>query len=245
MERPPAEACSSPLLPLRWQDPEAVEALQAALRRPEPQAAPRLLLLDRGVVGGHPPPDALRPLLSSREHQRLAAFRRPEDQHRFLLGRGCLRLILGRLLARDPARLPLIVGSHGKPALADAGGPCFNLSHGGDLILLAFHPLRPVGVDVEGLRPSLDWRPIARRVLTPQECEALERRCGTDPSGGSRAFLLAWCALEARLKARGDGFAGLERLQRQDQGAAEPAEVVWQVRLPGAHVGAVALAPPA
>jgi hypothetical protein len=32
-----------------------------------------------------------------------------------------------------------------------------------------------VGVDVERARAGLDWRPIARRVLPADECDALER----------------------------------------------------------------------
>lgn len=229
-------------MPLSWQEPGALQALLDRLRGPEP-LEPLLLLLDRGAVGGHPPPADLRALLPWQDQQRLEAFRRPEDQQRFLLGRGCLRLILGRLLGRDPARLPLVCGPHGKPALAEAEGPCFNLSHAGDLVLLAFHPRRPVGVDVERLRPTLDWRPIARRVLTQAECETLEGQAGDDPSAADRAFLQAWCRLEARLKALGVGLGGLSQLEGE---TVDPApEDVWDVIVPVGYRAAVALMPPA
>jgi 4'-phosphopantetheinyl transferase len=109
--------------------------------------------------------DALADSLSAAERQRLDALRQPADRERFLLGRGALRRLLGAWLALPPAAVPIEVGPHGKPGCP--GGPEFNLSHSGDLILLALHPSRPVGVDVEQARPDLDWRPIARRVLPP------------------------------------------------------------------------------
>lgn len=227
---------AAPLIPLPWQGPEPPLALLAC--DGSERAAPQLLLLDRTAPGRHPALAALDPLLSDPERQRMAAFRLPEDRERFLLGRGCLRLLLGRLLACDPAALPLLAGPHGKPALAQGGGPHFNLSHSGDLILLALHPDRPVGVDVELRRPGLDWRPIARRILPAMDCAALE---ALPPAEQAAAFLRRWCRLEAQLKASGEGLARLRRL-REACGAAKPAPELWDVAVPEGYGAAVALA---
>jgi 4'-phosphopantetheinyl transferase len=121
--------------------------------------------------------------------------------------------------------VPIGAGAHGKPCCD--GGPEFNLSHSGDLILLALHRERPVGVDVEQLRPGLAWRPIARRVLPPEEWQALEAE-------GAEAFLAAWCRLEARLKAQGLGLAGL--------GQPAVAVELWDVAVPLGYRAALALA---
>jgi 4'-phosphopantetheinyl transferase len=93
---------------------------------------------------------------------------------------------------------------------------------------------------VELLRPGLDWLPIARRILQAAVVARLE---SLPPEQGDAAFLEAWCRLEARLKASGEGLAGLERLRRES--ATQPAEIaIWDVEVPAGYGAAVALAEP-
>jgi 4'-phosphopantetheinyl transferase len=197
----------------------------------QPPGPPLVLSLDRC----EPLPEAVRQALAASlapaEHQRFDALRQLADRERFLRGRAALRLLLGAWLALPPAAVPLEVGPHGKPHCP--GGPPFNVSHSGDLILLALHTSRPVGVDVEQARPDLDWRPIARRVLPGVEAEVLERLAAGGESAAADGFLLAWCRLEAGLKARGLGLAGLGE---PPQGMA-----VWDVAVPEGYRAAVAL----
>lgn len=189
-------------------------------------AHPALLLIDRRSPPAPTLQAELAASLSPAERRRLDGLRRSDDRERFLLGRAALRRLLGTWLERAPAAVPIECGPHGKPRCP--GGPEFNVSHSGDLILLALHPCRPVGVDVERERPGLDWRPIARRVLAPVECEALT----------AEGFLAAWCRLEAQLKAGGRGLAGLGDPRPPGLG-------VWDVAVPPGYRAAVALAPPA
>ncbi|MCP9936841.1 MULTISPECIES: 4'-phosphopantetheinyl transferase superfamily protein [unclassified Cyanobium] len=213
---------------------------------PEPDDPPLLLLLDRRQPQVQALMAPLGDLLDPGERQRLRRLRRQEDGERFLLGRGALRLILGGWLGCDPAGLVLGVGPHGKPELLlrEAAGPGsggirpqFNVSHSGDLILLGFHPERPVGVDVEQRRPLPEWEGIAGRFLSPEESERIralpmERR--------SDAFLTAWCRLEAGLKARGLGLFGGAT---SGSGAREdPDPDHWPLVLPEGYVGGAALA---
>lgn len=207
--------------------------------------APQLLLIHREdpVVRRSIP--ALRALLSDGERQYLERLREHDDRERFLLGRGVLRLELGRLLERDPGRLVFARGAHGKLALEDTSAcpgtsapqPNFNVSHSGDLILLAFHPARPVGVDVEQECADLDWQPIAARYLTPEETNRISV---LPASRRPAAFLEVWCRLEAGLKARGVGLFGLERtLGAEDPGSAPD---LWPVAVPdGYHAAAAAI----
>lgn len=199
---------------------------------PTAAALPELLLVDRREPLEPPVAAALLACLSPDERQRREAFRRPADRERFLLGRAGLRHRLGAWLQLPPAAVPLQPGPHGKPHCP--GGPEFNLSHSGDLVLLAFHAGRAVGVDVERNRPGLDWRPIARRSLPAERRQRLESLAAT---AQPRAFLLEWCRLEADLKALGTGLAGLEALA-----ANPPPHDRWDLALPGDHLGAVALA---
>lgn len=208
--QPAAAAATAALQPRPWRltdDPPEASALPSSS---DPAAPPLLLRLDRCVPLPPPLIQHLEASLSSQEQERHGAYRRADDRQRFLIGRGALRRLLGHWLELPPQAVPLATAPHGKPVCP--GGPAFNVSHSGDLILLALHPLRPVGVDVERLRPGLDWEPIARRMLTPAEREIL---AGLPAGERPQAFLAAWCRLEARLKARGDGLAGLEQLRRE------------------------------
>jgi 4'-phosphopantetheinyl transferase len=188
----------------------------------------------------------LEALLSGEERNRLARYRRPEDRQRSLLGRGVLRLVLGAWLGLDPASLRLATGPHGKPELVEPGPPSpqfktpqFNISHTGDLILLAFHATDPVGVDGERQRPpDWDWRPIARRCLDPSTVESL---LALPPAEAARAFVEAWCDLEAGLKARG---LGLARANDGRSRAMERRLRRWRLALPAGYAGAVALLDP-
>jgi len=209
-----------------------------------PVASPRpwLLLVDRREPRVQAASADLEALLHPQERARRDRFRLAADRHRALLGRGVLRLALGAWLGLDPASLVFQLGPHGKPALAgqDREPLHFNLAHSGDLILLAFHATNPVGVDVEQHRPELVWEPLARRVLSPAECQRLER---LPPDRRREAFLAGWCRLEARLKARGEGLVGLERLQAEALDGQDPiGELTWEVALPAGYVAAAAVA---
>lgn len=228
------------LSPLPWWPGQPVPPF--AWETPEDQAAPALLIIDRRAAAGAATTGALVSLLDRGEQERAQRFRRPGDRERYRLGRTALRQVLGAWLDRDPAALRFRYGPHGKPALdgvVDAA-PHFNLAHSGDLILLAFHATSPVGVDVERHRPDLAWEPLARRVLPSAECQFLEQ---LPPEQRRDAFLAAWCRLEARLKARGEGLVGLERLQAEAQSGQESAgERTWEVAMPAGYRAAAAVA---
>ncbi|MCP9841562.1 4'-phosphopantetheinyl transferase superfamily protein [Synechococcus sp. J7-Johnson] len=210
-------------------DPE-----QAAPRRLEHPGLPATVWL--AGLGWLTPQrrEELLALLSSEEQQRLQRWRLPADQDRFLLGRGLLRLRLGQALGLDPARLRFRLGPQGKPALEGLESQDtlqFNLAHSGALMLLAFHPERPVGVDVEQHRPGLNWQPIARRHL-PNGClEALE---ALPPEEQLSGFLQHWCRLEASLKATGLGLAAV--------GAPPPPGLeLHDLHLPEGYAGSLAV----
>jgi 4'-phosphopantetheinyl transferase len=139
--------------------------------------------------------------LSPAERRRAERYHHPDHGRRFAAGRGWLRHVLGAELGVPPAGVQVVDGP-GKPRLADAGGPCFNLSRAGDLALLAVSTVE-VGVDVErhdGSR-GLEAAPLA---CSPAELVALDR---LPASARGEAFLELWTAKEAYLKASGVGLA--------------------------------------
>jgi 4'-phosphopantetheinyl transferase len=173
-------------------------------------------------------------LLSAEERCRLARFRLLADQRRFLIGRALLRIFVGNYLNLPAERVEFTHSAFGKPALvARTGAPAlqFNVSHSGQLVLLAFHPAHEVGVDVEEVRPELDWKPIAMRGFPAHE---YRRLLALIPKEGLTAFFQAWTRHEAGLKAVGLGFSDDEKTVPETRLACV------DLQLPEGYRGAVA-----
>jgi len=168
--------------------------------------------------------------LSNSERARCGGYLLEDDRERFLLSRGMLRLALGFLRDEAPSTVAIELGTHSKPHCP--GGPEFNISHSGDLILLALHPFRSVGVDVEVERTVRDWEPIARRIFPDNQLQAL-LRC--TPSKREGAFLRLWCRFEAEVKAKGCGLAA-----ELSHGLSKQA-CRWDLALPKGYVGAAVM----
>ena len=146
--------------------------------------------------------ERLRPLLSPAEISRAEGLLRPADGLRFIVGRATLRQLLGRYLAIEPDRLELSSLPQGKPVLAQPRLN-FNLSHSGDLALLAIARSVTVGVDLELIRSELDWSLLASRYFSSEEQQALRN---LPPEHQTEAFFTIWTRKEAWLKAIGSGF---------------------------------------
>lgn len=176
-----------------------------------------------------------RALLAPAERERAARFVRAEDGERWATARGILRALLGSCLDADPRGLSFVAGMHGKPLLIGSNGEPgrlrFNLSHSGDVALLAVTLEREVGVDVELPRRTVDAVAIARRVLGDAEAERLR---ALDEPVRQHEFLRAWVRWEAVLKCRGTGIGAA---------AASPAESdPWVCELDPGPPAAAALA---
>jgi 4'-phosphopantetheinyl transferase len=157
------------------------------------------------------PPGGSEQWLDAGERARLERAAEPGVRRRLLATRLALRQVLAGYVGCTPGDLQLSVADGGKPFLAN--GPCFNLSHSGDLALLAVGQV-PLGIDVERLREIREWPRIARRVLDP----ALVEQLLTLPADAqASAFLAAWTAMEARQKSQGEGVFG-RRVAPQEVG---------------------------
>lgn len=158
--------------------------------------------LDDGAVG----PLAAR--LADDERARAERFKFPRHRRRYVVARARLREILGRYLDVPPEHLAFRYGAHGKPALdAEAVGRvpdlAFNLSHTGDVAVVALARGRAVGVDVEAVRALPDADAIAARFFSAAEVEVY--RALPEPDRPA-AFFACWTRKEAFVKAVGDGL---------------------------------------
>ncbi|MDW5593373.1 4'-phosphopantetheinyl transferase superfamily protein [Conexibacter stalactiti] len=142
------------------------------------------------------------PLLSTAERGRAARFRDPADGARFTVGRGALRLLLGRCLGIAPPAVELTRAAHGRPALA-GGALDFNVAHAHRLVACAVSRTRRVGIDLEWIRVLRE-----QHAVTALACDERERAWldGLPPRGRRQALFELWTAKEACLKAIGCGL---------------------------------------
>lgn len=142
--------------------------------------------------------------LSPDEIARARRFVFEKDRHHFMAARAALRQLLARHLGQAPASLQFTAGPFGKPALADAPGLHFNLSHSGATGVLALSERLATGIDVEVLRPMPDAGALADAYFAPAERSAIAAL--DDAADRDAAFLRCWTRKEACLKAVGIGL---------------------------------------
>jgi 4'-phosphopantetheinyl transferase len=117
-----------------------------------------------------------------------------------------LRRVLGLYLEEPAGAIEIAHGTHGKPHLAsEPDRLAFNLSHSGELTLVAVTRGREVGVDVERAKPARDLVALAERALSPEDATAVREAAGEDRTA---VFYDLWTRHEARLKCLGTGLAG-------------------------------------
>ena len=176
--------------------------------------------------------DELLAVLPPERRARIAGYLRPEKALASLLGEILVRRVLGRELGIPWAAVRIVAGPHGKPVLADHPAPHFNVSDSDGWVVAAFGN-RPVGVDVERIRPVLAG--VVETALSPEERASLFAGLpgagkGSDPAGeprswrrlegaASKAFVEHWTLKESYLKLTGVGLAApLERLTVRQEG---------------------------
>jgi 4'-phosphopantetheinyl transferase len=146
--------------------------------------------------------------LDSEEVGRAGRFRTHELRGRYVASHVALRTVLADYEGLPPGsmrfdRTCLLCGhaGHGRPRLV-GGGVEFNLSHGGELCVIAVSK-EPVGADVEALGRRFPAERLVRRTTTDREWDALHRLAG-EPR--HQAFLELWCRKEAYVKGIGTGI---------------------------------------
>jgi 4'-phosphopantetheinyl transferase len=144
--------------------------------------------------------------LSPPERERANRYRVEAVTRRFVACRAATRVILGDLLGLRPDVVRLEIDAQGKPHLAEGQNPRrfrFNLSHSGDVALLAVGVDQEVGIDVEQIRSITALDGLLARCLAPRErddvaaCPAEQR---------VQRFLRYWTHKEAYLKTYGHGL---------------------------------------
>ena len=145
--------------------------------------------------------------ISAEETEKARRFVRDLDRDRYVFAHALLRLILGAYVGCEPQELVFETNEHGKPFLVSQRrdkGIQFNLSHSGDIALIAVALGTSVGIDVEHIRSIDDAYQIVNSFFSINECQFLN---SVHPADFNEAFFACWSSKEAFLKGIGKGLS--------------------------------------
>lgn len=144
-------------------------------------------------------------LLSSDEQIKADRYRFENLRRRYVIGRTTLRNLLGVYLNRAPEALHFAYNDYGKPSIAnDHSGLHFNVSHSGEIMLVAFVLNGKIGIDIEAIQQDIDYMGIGQRWFSELEHKTLLKLPEHERVG---AFFRAWSRKEAYIKALGAGLS--------------------------------------
>lgn len=157
------------------------------------------------------------PRLSAQEEQRAAGIADAQARQRWRTAHIALRVLLERWGGAVLRAQPFQTAPGGRPLLPGLA-PHFSLSHSGPFALIALTRFAPLGVDLESITPRKMAAARRSRILSFAEAVAggvdLGHANGDDTQvpipasadGEDRAFIQAWCRVEAFAKADGRGL---------------------------------------
>lgn len=145
----------------------------------------------------------LREVLSAAEREKADKFLLADQTERYIVCRGAVRQILAGYLETVPQQLTLASGKYGKPQLENHDSFWFNITHSGDLAVLAVSSIGEVGVDIEQVRQIRGLPRMVDRCLAAVERPDVLRLPSAEQD---RQFLRYWTHKEAYLKTFGVGI---------------------------------------
>jgi 4'-phosphopantetheinyl transferase len=148
----------------------------------------------------------LRAILSAEEVSRSDRYIRSADSAKFVSSRAALRLILAGYLGQSADRVVVKTGEFGKPYVPKTmnyNDLKFNLSHSGELCVVATSYRNEVGIDIEKIRNDIPVEDLAARNFALQEIAELEALPNELRVLG---FFLCWTRKEAYVKAKAAGL---------------------------------------
>lgn len=151
----------------------------------------------------------LQRVLALEEQSRADKFYREMDRRRYQVTRFALRDILSKYSLCEAEKIEFDYNQFGKPLVQGKENLRFNVSHAGEVSLIAVAQGREVGVDVEQVQevssddPASLYR-IAQRFFAPNEVRQLRQ---LPEAALVQAFFTCWTRKEAFIKAKGLGLA--------------------------------------
>src|SRR5712671_5519100 len=192
--------------------------------------------------------------LSSSERIQAEKFRFDRHRIQYIFAHGVLRQIIAGYSRCRPHELTFGTNEYGKPFVRQPGDEAalmFNMSHSEAVVLVGLTVGRPIGVDVELVRPIPGLEEIAGQHFADEE-RALIEAAGTDDR--ERLFYICWTRKEAYWKAVGTGLSvplnsfgtampvGTPGRQLSETTTSHDVRHWWlsDLAVPGGYVGALA-----
>jgi 4'-phosphopantetheinyl transferase len=139
-------------------------------------------------------------LCTPKELARSRRYLSENDNKRFVITRGLLRVVLAKVLNKNAEDIEIEIGENKKPKLKNSQGIDFNISHTNDCALIAVSK-SPIGVDVESTQNNIDYLPIM------DTCFSINEKIFVDNHSDSlKAFYMIWTRKESVLKLFGKGI---------------------------------------
>ena len=173
---------------------------QKAATKPHPGISLQIFFARSGKILSEKVEEEYLAMMPARIRSAILSYKRWQDRQATLFG----KMLLLRALCLKYAETGMQkfqsqeVSRHGKPFIA--GGPDFNISHSGDIVVLALSENGPVGIDIEEIRP-VNVEDYLRQVP-----EIAHVRQMVDVYHASNYFFDCWTRKEAVLKACGEGL---------------------------------------
>lgn len=142
-------------------------------------------------------------LLSPAEQAQADRIHHQQRRHTFLASRTLLRQWLSQVTGQPANRLTLGTGPHGKPFLVEDPSLQFNLSHGGDWLMIALRDRHAVGIDIEPIQPRQRLSQLCHRYLSEHESSTV---LSLSQDQAQTQFLRYWTCREAYVKGLGVGL---------------------------------------
>jgi 4'-phosphopantetheinyl transferase len=158
--------------------------------------------------------------LTPEEQARRDRYKSETVQRQFAVTRSLLRRLLGHYLNLSPLEVMLTSNAEGKPELLQPALH-FNVSHSDTHALVAIAN-RPVGVDLEAIRPMPTAGQLVERFF---EADELAIYHSLPETKRLRGFFHGWTCKEAVLKGLGCGTRALHRC-RVNMNPDEPAQII-------------------
>jgi len=171
----------------------------------------------------------LYPLLSAAEKERSERFKFYKHRKNYIASHGFLHTVLSYYVDTSANEITFNLGEQGKPSIIteqNSGNIQFNLSHSGNLAILAICKKHQLGIDIEHTDRKADWTGIAKRFFTENEQEIFFQ---LDKNIQEDAFYKIWTRKEAHMKVTGKGLS-LSPTQFEISIPPKPAEFIRNLK---------------
>jgi len=151
-------------------------------------------------------------LLSNNEVKRADKMKTKKKKRQYIITRGMIKKLLSIIIDKDPHKIEFSYNHHGKPFINEKYNGYsveFNTSHSGRYGLIAITLDNKVGVDIQKIKPEIDFRALSSRFFSNNERNELLK---LEKHEQQEAFYLGWVRKESFIKATGMGVAyGLDQ----------------------------------